>query len=335
MVPIASAALPTSPSSPKPLRNLVLGLAVGLLLGFAYAMVRNTLDKRLRSAEDVERIFGVPVAGVLPLSKSMDRHSSGSTHLVVLDKAGSRDDGGAAEAFRKLRTNLLFMDVDNPPRVIVVTSPGPGDGKSTIAANLAAAIAASGQPAMLVDADLRRPMVAASLGLVESVGLTDVLVGRITLDEAVQTLSDDLDLQVLAAGRIPPNPSELLGSNAMRELLKEISSTRLVILDSPPLLPVTDAAILAANTDGAFIAITTGSTVEHELESSLDHLQAVNAKPLGVIMNKVQRRAYGYYEGYYKSYVSAATTPKREGEHGSKAEQAHQANDPVSGSGAS
>ena len=197
----------------------------------------------------------------------------------------------------------MFMDVDNPPRTIVVTSPRPGDGKSTIAANLAAAIAVGGQRVVLIDADLRRPTIAESLGLVEGVGLTDVLVGRLELDEALQRTAEHENLQVLAAGRIPPNPSELLGSRAMRTLVAKLAETSFVVLDAPPVLPVTDAAVVTANADGALVVITSGQTLDTELGDTLSHLAAVNGRALGVILNKTPRKGAG--SAYYGDYYSA------------------------------
>jgi capsular exopolysaccharide synthesis family protein len=287
--------------SPRPERNLALGLVLGLLLGFGYAMVRNVLDRRLRSPESVEQRFPVNVVGMVPESETLE-HDRGARATVVLEgRAEASDKSTAGEAFRKLRTNLVFMDVDNPPRRIVVTSPRPGDGKSTVSINLAAAVAVSGEKVVLVDADLRRPSIADSLGLVEGVGLTDVLAGRVEAEDALQSVAGKDNLLVLAAGRIPPNPSELLGSKAMHALVEKLSQDALVVLDAPPLLPVTDAAVLTANADGALVVITSGKTVDAELGTALSHLEAVRGKALGVILNKVPRRgaAASYYSGYY------------------------------------
>ena len=307
VIPIESAALPKSPISPQPARNLGLGLVLGLLLGLAYAMVRNTLDRRLRTPEAVEQRFETTVVGTVPMTAALG-HKQGEKAQLVLDGIVSEKEAGASEAFRKLRTNLIFMDVDNPPRTIVVTSPRPGDGKSTVAANLAAAIAVSGQRVVLVDADLRRPTIADSFGLVEGVGLTDVLVGRVTADEALQQSAQHENLQILAAGRIPPNPSELLGSQAMRGLVTTLAEAALVILDAPPLLPVTDAAVLTASSDGALVVISAGQTVDNELGTALAHLEAVKGRALGVILNKAPRKGAGaYYGDYYGSYAAAAS----------------------------
>ena len=233
------------------------------------------------------------------------------TPIVVRSQIARSRPSESAEAFRKLRTNLQFMDVDNPPRVIVVTSPHQGDGKSTIAANLAASIAAGGQPTTLLDGDLRRPTVAESFGLVEGAGLTDVLVGRVEVEEMLQNHPDHPALQVLAAGGIPPNPSELLGSQAMRRTLRELAQNTVVVIDAPPLLPVTDAAVLTAISDGAFVVVSSGKTLDSDLGAALGHLEAVHGRALGVIINRVKRGdvSSGYYGGYYRAATVAEDAP--------------------------
>ncbi len=308
VIPIESAELPSTPISPNPTRNFALGAVAGLLLGLGYALVRNTLDRRLRTPEAVESGFGVSVVGMVPTTSALERKTGERAHLVVEPAAARGREGPASEAFKKLRTNLMFMDVDNPPRIIVVTSPRPSDGKSTVAANLAAAIALGGQPVVLVDADLRRPTIATSFGLAEGVGLTDVLVGRLDVEDALQRTHEHEQLQVLAAGRIPPNPSELLGSRSMKTLIHALAEKSLVVLDAPPLLPVTDAAVLTANADGALVVITSGRTVDNELGTALGHLSAVKGRALGVILNKTPRKGFGGYDTYYGEY--GATMPR-------------------------
>jgi capsular exopolysaccharide synthesis family protein len=194
----------------------------------------------------------------------------------------------------------------------VVTSPRPGDGKSTVAANLAAAIAVNGQPVTLIDGDLRRPTVAESFGLVEGAGLTDILVGTVDMDDVAQQHPDFPNLQILAAGGTPPNPSELLGTQAMRKLLRTLARTSVVLVDAPPLLPVTDAAVLTALSDGALVVVSAGRTLDTELGAALGHLEAVNGKALGVIFNRVARK--DTESGYYGEYYGSA---RRAGEAGS------------------
>jgi len=309
VMPVESAELPSAPISPVPLRNLALGGVLGLLLAFGYAMVRNTLDQRLRTQADIESKFDVSVVATVPIARVLKREPGEAAHLAVDQSSVSAGGGPSSEAFRKLRTNLMYMNVDNPPRVVVVTSPLPGDGKSTVAANLAAAIEASGQSVVLVDGDLRRPTVATEFELAEGVGLTDVLAGRLTLEEALQTPAEHPDMRILAAGTIPPNPSELLGSKAMRQLLQKLSTEALVIIDAPPLLPVTDAAVLAAKADGAFVVVSSGKTHDAQLQTALDNLASVDAKPLGVILNRLSKREAG--SGYYGDYYGYSQAGKR------------------------
>lgn len=313
VIPVESAELPSRPVSPRPELNLGIGLVLGLVLAFGYAQLRNTLDRKLRSPEDVESRLDTTVVGMVPLAPLLAR-KPGERGAIVVDAAPTRDENAAVgEAFRKLRTNLLFMDIDNRPRVIVMTSPRPGDGKSTISANLAAAIAMGGERVILIDADLRRPTVASSLGLVDGVGLTDVLVGQAQPSEVLQEVANHRNLQVMAAGRVPPNPSELLGSKTMHNLIDQLSATAIVILDAPPLLAVTDAAVLTANADGALVVISSGKTIDKELEIALAELEAVNGRALGVIMNKMPRKGAGsgYYSNYYGSYVSKPGTGRQ------------------------
>jgi capsular exopolysaccharide synthesis family protein len=313
IVPVEAAALPTRPVSPNTGRNIALGLVAGLLLGVGYAVLRSQLDRKLRRAEDIEREFGVTVAATIPASPAMSRKKGAHVPLVVTGPRKKNDPVHSGEAFLKLRTNLQFMDIDNPPRVIVVTSPLPGDGKSTIAANLAAALSMSDRRVVLVDGDLRRPVVADSFGLVEGAGLTDVLIGRVDFVDVAQQVPMLPNLYVLAAGGIPPNPSELLGSMAMRRLLERLADAGyIVIIDAPPVLPVTDAAVLTASADGALVVVTAGQTLDTQLGAALTSLQAVQGHTLGVVLNRVPPKSAdsGFYGGYYgTSADEAAVAP--------------------------
>jgi len=314
IVPQESAALPGSPASPRPERNLAIAFVLGCLLALGYAVLRTTLDRRLRSADDVEGRFGIPVVASIPTAPTL-RHEPGAAAALALndtDEAGS----AAAEAFRKLRTNLMFMDVDNPPRSLVISSPRPGDGKSTVAANIAAALESTGQPVILIDADLRRPTVATSFSVDGAVGLTNVLTGQVPVEDALQTPAGFSALRVLAAGAIPPNPSELLGSRAMRTLVQTLAQDHIVVLDAPPLLPVTDAALLSTATDGVMLVISSGGTVDAELETCLGSIATVNGRVLGVVLNRVAPRhdragSYAYY-GYRRDRSAAPAEPAAE-----------------------
>ncbi|WP_448809167.1 polysaccharide biosynthesis tyrosine autokinase [Agromyces bauzanensis] len=304
-----NAVLPTAPTSPNTRLAVALGLLAGFAVGVGYALLRNVFDRRIRSVDQLEEQFGVPVVGTIPFDKNFtdeDRIASSQGG----NDTRSRDsyDFAVAEAVRELRTNLQFMSVDDPPRRIVVTSSLPGEGKSTVTANLAVTIAASGQRVVVIDGDLRRPTLAKAFGLVPGVGLTDVLIGRVELNQVLQPWGDTGRLFVLGAGAIPPNPSELLGSNAMQTLLEELAKYAVVLIDAPPLIPVTDAAILSARTDGAFVVAYARRTTYDALGKALQNLERVKGRALGIILNGVPRKgadasSYGYH---YKSYYGTA-----------------------------
>jgi capsular exopolysaccharide synthesis family protein len=310
IVPVEAATLPKAPVSPNTKRNLALGFVLGMMLGLGYAVLRSQLDRRVRSAEAIERDFGVTVAGKVPETPALARKTDGLVPHVMTGANKAKDPVHSAEAFLKLRTNLQYMDVDNPPRVIVVTSPLPGDGKSTVALNLAVALSMSDRRVVLIDGDLRRPVVAESFGLIEGPGLTDVLIGSVEFEDVAQ-VGGIPNLIVLAAGRIPPNPSEILGSKAMRRLLERLSQDYTVIIDAPPLLPVTDAAVLTASADGALVVVSAGKTLDTQLRDALGNLSSVQGHTLGVVLNRVPPRSSegGYYGGYYGRATETAQAP--------------------------
>lgn len=304
--PLDSARLPTSPSSPNTRLALAIGALAGLAIAVGYGLLRYTLDRRIRSVEAVERETGVAVVGTVPEEKTF----TDEDRLIPFDGGNSAGSSKAhlfaiAEAMRELRTNIQFMDVDNPPRVMVVTSPLPGDGKSTTASNLAITLASGGQKVVLIDGDLRRPMVDTIFGLPRGAGLSDVLAGRAELADVAHRVGGNGRLLVIGAGKIPPNPSEVLGSERMKELLEAIAREAIVIVDAPPLVPVTDAAVLAHRTDGAIVVATVGKTTFEVLGKALGNLERAGARSLGIVLNRVPRRGsgaayYGYqYHGDY------------------------------------
>ncbi len=283
---VQPAVLPTSPVSPKIPLDLGLGLVVGLALGVAVAVAREALDSTVKTPDDVNEVLHSGALATIPFdpkAKSRPLTTPGANH------------SHRAEAFRALRTNLRFINVDHPPRAIVLTSSVAAEGKSVSACNLAITTAESGLRTILVDADLRRPTVAGYMGLEGSAGLTDVLTGRADLDDVLQPWGDGR-LMVLASGPLPPNPSELLGSRQMVELLRRlVERFDFVVLDAPPLLAVTDAAILGQAADGALLIIRHGHTRREQLRRSAEALEAANATMLGSILNMVPARGDGYY----------------------------------------
>lgn len=196
------------------------------------------------------------------------------------------------------------MNVDHPPRIIVVSSPMPEDGKTTATANLAVAISESGKRVVLVDGDLRKPAVVDTFGLLPEVGLTDVLIGRAELADVLQPWGDTGNLLVLGAGAVPPNPSELLGSDLLHSILEELAKEAIVIVDAPPLIAVTDATVLSNRTDGVLVVVSAGQTTAEGLEAATRNVQRANGGVLGVILNRVPLRGpdspnYGYGYGHY------------------------------------
>ncbi|APF40480.1 polysaccharide biosynthesis tyrosine autokinase [Neomicrococcus aestuarii] len=310
LMPMTEGTLPTSPYAPNVNQAVLIGAVVGLVLGLIWAAIKHLLDRRVRSVEAIQKV-GMSAVGTLP---SDPRLSRGRQVLPVVYSAETRTDRSYhaySEALRELRTNLAYMDVDNPPRVIVVTSSVPGEGKSSLSANLAVTIAHTGQKVIVVDGDLRRPVVSEMFSLPGDAGLTDVLAGQAELDDVLQDFEPVPNLQVLAAGRIPPNPSELLASKTMGKLLEDLSERAFVIIDAPPLLPVTDGAVLAKASDGALIVVKAGKPTIDELAKATENLDRVGANKLGVILNQVPTRGaeasrYGYYGKYYSKKETKA-----------------------------
>ncbi|ABM09425.1 polysaccharide biosynthesis tyrosine autokinase [Paenarthrobacter aurescens] len=313
IVPLAKATLPSAPISPLLTATLGIGLAAGLLIGLGYALARNHFDRRIRASGEIERLFGLAVVGTLPLDKRLSQKSS-----VLENTSGiHRVPGGhaMAEALRELRTNLTFIDVDNPPRILLITSSLPSEGKSTVTSNLAATIAAAGNDVIVIDADLRRPTVHQVFGVLPDVGVTDVLSGRASIDDVLQEWGPNPRLRILTAGRIPPNPSELLGSRAMEHLLKDLSQRAIVLIDAPPLLPVTDAAVLSRVADGTLVVARARKTTRDTLYRALGNLTRVRGRVLGVILNCVATNGpgdlnYGYYGAYGSADDAQAPSPR-------------------------
>jgi capsular exopolysaccharide synthesis family protein len=284
--------VPVGPVSPRPMLNVAVGLVLGVLVGLGLALLRSLMDKGIKSEQDLETVTDLPVIGGIVFDSDAPKHP-----LVVHVDPHSP----MAEAYRQVRTNLRFVDVANESRSIVFTSAIPGEGKSSVAANLAITLAAAGSRTVLVEADLRQPMVAEYMGLEGAVGLTTVLIGSARLDDVLQPWGRSSGLDVLACGPMPPNPSELLGSAAMVGLLRELENRyEHVIIDSPPLLPVTDAAVLSKLTGGAVMVVGAGRVDRDQVGKALDALAAVGAPVLGIVMNRLPAKsldAYSYY-GY-------------------------------------
>lgn len=297
-VTLISAALPaTAPASPNVPLNLALGALIGLALGVAFAVLRTVLDTRVRSTRDIEALTERPIIGAIP-------HDPKAKERPIILRADPQNP--RSEAFRALRTNLQFLDIEGG-HSFVITSSMPSEGKSTTAVNLAIALADAGKRVILIDGDLRKPKIAEYLGIEGGAGLTDVLIGRAGLNDVMQKWGSR-SLYVLPAGKIPPNPSELLGSARMSELLEGLArEADTIIIDAPPILPVTDAAVLARSTSGAIVVAAAGSTHRNQLSSALEALETVSAHVAGIVLSMVPTRgpdAYGYGYGYGYRYVA-------------------------------
>ncbi|MEJ1156007.1 polysaccharide biosynthesis tyrosine autokinase [Microbacterium marmarense] len=298
---------PLSPSSPNVPLNLALGFLVGLAAGVGIAVLRAVLDTRIRSSRDVETVTDTPIIGAI----AFDPKAKTRPLIVHADPLSPR-----AESFRALRTNLQFLDMGGRSS-FVVTSSLPSEGKSTTAINLAIALADAGKRVALLDADLRKPKVAEYLGIEGGAGLTDVLIGRARVGDVMLPWGGR-SLYVLPAGKIPPNPSELLGSTQMKTLLDVLERDFDVVLcDAPPLLPVTDGAILARATSGAIVVVSAGSTTTHQLSGAVDALDTVDAKIAGVVLSMVPTRGpdsyYSYGYGYGYGYTDQKPQKKAKG----------------------
>lgn len=304
---VTPAVAPTSPIRPTPERNAVVALTVGLMLGVGLAFLREYLDDSLTAKEDVERaVPGVPVLALVPaLGAWKDKKWSLVASLTDPNSP-------AAEAYRTLRTSVQFLGLDEPLKTLQVTSPLASEGKSTTIANLAVALAGAGQRVIIVDCDLRRPRIHQFFGLNNEVGLTSALVGDVTLRDACQPVPGIKRLQVLASGRVPPNPSELLATQRMRDLLRLLSEhSDIVLVDCPPILPVTDASVISHYVDGTLLVATAGVTEQRQLRRAVELLGQVEAPLQGIVLNGVKDEgAYGYSYSYRYTY---APEPKGKG----------------------
>jgi polysaccharide biosynthesis transport protein len=292
---VQPAAVPTKPSSTGLPITLALGLLAGLAVGVGGALARNALDISVKSPDQLRHIADAPNLG----NVAYDAQVTKRPLTVHEDPQSPR-----AEAFRQLRTNLRFVDVDHPRKVILVTSSLPGEGKTTTVVNLAIALAQAGTRVLVIEADLRRPRVADLLGLERNVGLTSVLSGRIHVGQGIQRWGGGF-FDVLASGPLPPNPSELLASRHMAELLRELREAYdVVLVDSPPLLPVTDAAAVAPATDGTILICRYKKTTRTQVDTAVSALRAVSAPVLGTVFTMVPSsgpRAYAQYNSYYRT----------------------------------
>ncbi|MET0143682.1 MAG: polysaccharide biosynthesis tyrosine autokinase [Ilumatobacteraceae bacterium] len=286
---VQSAELPSTPVAPKPVQTLLLACAIGLMLGLAAAFLAEYVDDSVRTQEDLERLTVHPVLAVVPVKPAPDARPL----------ALSEPYEPAVEPYRGLRTNIMFLALDAPLRSIQVTSSLPGEGKTTTAANLAIVLAQAGGRVVIVDADLRRPRVHEVFGVAQTPGLTDILLGEPV--ELVAHVTDTVD--VITAGSVPPNPSEMLSSPRLAVFLRELAERYdHVIVDSAPVLPVSDSVALSRTVDGVLMVTQSNRTSRRNVGEALERLDRVGSSVIGVVLNRTKRSGrhddYGYAYGY-------------------------------------
>ncbi|MCX6469609.1 MAG: polysaccharide biosynthesis tyrosine autokinase [Corynebacteriales bacterium] len=303
---VSPASAGDNPVTPKTTRNVALGVVVGLLLGVLGVLIRARYSNKVREEADIARISESPVVGSIPTDETL-------TQKGLID---FRDGAtAAAESFRKLRTNLTFTNVDNPPRIVLVTSAVAVEGKTTTAMNLAASLVEAGRRVVLVDADLRRPQINARSGVIGDVGFTNWLRGDGELEDLVQPSNVD-GLWILASGPHPPNPAELLGSKKASTALSELASSfEYVIVDSPPVLPVTDAVVLSQWVDGVLLVARANSTKLGDLSDAHEQITGSQTPVIGFVLTDAAaaKGRYGYYaisQTGKKSWFGRSAEPK-------------------------
>jgi len=296
----------SSPSSPRPTRDVPIALFVGLVVGVGLAFLREYLDDAIRTKEEMERATpGIPAVGLIPVVADWKDHEA-ATVASLADPSSM-----AAEAYRTLRTSIQYVGLDRRIRTLQVTSPLAFEGKSTTLANLAVALANAGQQVVVVCCDLRRPRLHEFFGVKNDVGFTSVLLGQAPLSSALRDVPGTENLRILASGPIPSDPSELLSGQRTAELLSALTCEfDIVLVDSPPVLPVTDAAVLATRIDAVVVVAAAGRTKRRDLARATELLRQVEAPIIGTVLNGVtEGGAYGYGYGY--SYVGSPSGGNR------------------------
>ena len=294
---VTPATPPGSPSSPRPSRDALVAVVLGLLLGMGVAFTVEYVDDTVYLKDEVERLApGVPVLALVPMDSSWKDRAAPQVSAVAAPRST------VTESYRALRTSLQFAAQQGDLRTILVTSASDTEGKSATVANLGVVLANAGERVVVVSCDLRKPRLASFFGLDESVGLTSVLLGHTTLDGALQAVPGVANLSLLGTGPLPPDPAELVASGALARLLGDVAARAdVVLVDSPPVLPVTDAAVLARVADGTLLVVASGQSRGKELRRALEGLSLVDARLVGIVLNEVSRST-GYGYGYARPY---------------------------------
>ncbi|MDQ6614703.1 MAG: polysaccharide biosynthesis tyrosine autokinase [Actinomycetota bacterium] len=299
------ATIPNGAVTPRPVRDLVLAILAGLMLGVGAAFALEYFDDSVKSRDDLDRaVAGTPNIGLIPQVPGWKDKSN--PMLVTLSDPNSP----AAEAYRALRTSLQFVSLDRPLRTVLITSPSAGEGKTTILSNLGVALAQVGQRVIITCCDLRRPRLHEFFGLDNSVGFTSALLGEVPVFAALQQVEGVPNLRILASGPLPVNPSELLSTERAAEVLAALQAEAdIILIDSPPILPVTDAAVLTRLADATLLVVTVGSTTRRHVSEALEVLGRVEAPLLGTVLNNISSE--GSYSYVYRPYYAAASTSRQ------------------------
>jgi tyrosine-protein kinase Etk/Wzc len=317
---------PRKPVKPKKKMNLLLGAILGLGLGVGIAFLREYLDHSVRTEEDLAK-FGLPVLSLVP---SIDiKYELEKFHFQKNDKSNGDltrrlvthfdPKSTVAESYRTLRTNIQFLSPDNPVKSLVVSSPGPRDGKTTTISNLAITFANLGKKTLLIDGDLRKPMLSKIFKIASKPGLVDLILNDLPYEEVIRETKIQ-NLNLVMSGGIPPNPSELLGSRKLSDFLSEMENRfDIILMDSPPIIAVTDASILSKVTDGILFVVRAGNTDIRILERSVELLKQVKGNIVGAVLNEVNFSSgygsYYYYYNYYYYYSDGEKKKKRSRKH--------------------
>jgi len=303
---VTPAVASNKPVSPNPVRNGVMGLLFGLMMGLGFAFLVEQLDDSVKTKEDAEGASGLPTLGLIPAVPQWRK--STEAYVISLEDPGSP----IAEAYRTLRTSISFIGLDTPLRTLQITSPAAGDGKSATLSNLAVALTRAGQRVIVVGCDLRRPRLHDFFGANNGLGFTNAVMGDVSLDKALQPVGHVPGLWVLAAGSLPPNPSELLASHRTIEVLNALHSRAdIVLLDCPPVLPVTDAVALSAHVDATLLVVTAGKSTKREVHRAVELLRQADAPLVGTVFNRVEDTDE-HYGGYGYRYGAEATHHENE-----------------------
>lgn len=298
VVQVEPATTPKSPISPKPVQSALLYAAVGLVVTAGIAFLIEYLDDTVKTPDDVKNSLGLPVVGLVAELKG---NYQGKNALKSGVFVANQPRSPVSEAFRALRTNLEFSSVDTPLKIILVTSSGEGEGKTTIASNLAIILSQGGKKVLLLDADLRRPNVHKQFSIPNRVGLSDLIRGRMDVEDVIQVPASIKKLSIITSGSLPPNPAELLGSSKMGLILESLKSIfDVIVVDTPPML-VSDAQILSSRADGLLFVVRPGKTHIDVAKSPLEELKRIDARVVGVVLNRIPRNR-GYYYGGYRYY---------------------------------